>query len=74
MTTGTRQLALIRRRRFELQQFTQGAGSGLMERETQRARLLQAGIGVASWTEGDPLEAVVMEVEGWRRRARLRVR
>jgi uncharacterized protein (DUF58 family) len=45
-----------------------------LERETQRARLLQAGIGVASWTEGDPLEAVVMEVEGWRRRARLRVR
>jgi uncharacterized protein (DUF58 family) len=45
-----------------------------LERETQRARFLQAGIGVAAWAEGDPLEPVVMEVEGWRRRARLRVR
>jgi uncharacterized protein (DUF58 family) len=46
----------------------------LLEREAQRARFLQAGIGVASWTEGEPLEPVVMEVEGWRRRARLRIR
>jgi len=45
-----------------------------LEREAQRARFLQAGIGVASWTEGEPLEPVVMEVEGWRRRARLRIR
>jgi uncharacterized protein (DUF58 family) len=45
-----------------------------LERETQRARFLQAGIGVASWAEGDPLEPVVMEVEAWRRRARLRAR
>jgi uncharacterized protein (DUF58 family) len=45
-----------------------------LERETQRARLLQAGIGVASWAEGDPLEPVVLEVEAWRRRARLRRR
>jgi hypothetical protein len=37
MTTGTRQLKLIRHRRFELQQFRQGAGSGLMEREPQGA-------------------------------------
>jgi hypothetical protein len=35
MTTGTRQLTLIRHRRFELQQFSQGAGSGLMEGEPQ---------------------------------------
>ncbi|MGD1053207.1 MAG: DUF58 domain-containing protein [Candidatus Dormibacteria bacterium] len=45
-----------------------------LEREAQRARLLQGGIGVASWTEGEPLEPVLMEVEGWRRRARLRIR
>jgi hypothetical protein len=37
MATSTRQLPLIRRRRFELQQFTQGAGSGLMEGDAQGA-------------------------------------
>jgi hypothetical protein len=37
MTTSTRQLTLIPQRRFELQQFRQGAGSGLMEREPQGA-------------------------------------
>jgi hypothetical protein len=37
MTTGTRQLPLIRRRRFELQQFAEGNGSGLVERNSQGA-------------------------------------
>ena len=37
MTTGTRQLTLIRRWRFELQQFTQSAGAGLMEGDAQGA-------------------------------------
>jgi hypothetical protein len=45
-----------------------------LERETVRARLLQAGVGVAEWAESEPLEAVVAEVDAWRRRARLRVR
>ena len=45
-----------------------------LERETLRARLLQAGVGVAEWAESEPLEAVVAEVDAWRRRARLRVR
>jgi uncharacterized protein (DUF58 family) len=45
-----------------------------LEREVLRARFLQAGIGLASWTDGEPLQPVVMEVEGWRRHARLRVR
>ena len=45
-----------------------------LERGTLRARLLQAGVGVASWVEGEPLEPVVAEVEAWRRRARLRGR
>ena len=37
VTTSTRQLTLIRRRRFELQQFTQGAGASLMEGGAQGA-------------------------------------
>jgi hypothetical protein len=37
MTTSTRQLTLVRRRHFELQQFTQGTGSGLMKRDPQSA-------------------------------------
>jgi hypothetical protein len=45
-----------------------------LERETVRARLLEAGVGTASWAEGEPLEPVVAEVEAWRRRARLRAR
>jgi hypothetical protein len=35
MTASTRQLTLVRRGRFELQQFTQGTGSGLMEGHPQ---------------------------------------
>ncbi len=45
-----------------------------LERETVRARLLEAGVGIAPWAEGEPLEPVVAEVEAWRRRARLRAR
>ena len=45
-----------------------------LERETERAWLLQAGVGLAAWAEGEPLEPVVAEVEAWRRRARLRIR
>lgn len=45
-----------------------------LERETVRARLVEAGVGMAAWAEGEPLEPVVAEVEAWRRRARLRVR
>jgi hypothetical protein len=37
MATGARQLTLIRHRRLELQQFRQGTGSGLMERQPQGA-------------------------------------
>jgi hypothetical protein len=37
MTTRTGQLTPIRRWHCELQQFTQGAGPGLMERNSQRA-------------------------------------
>jgi hypothetical protein len=37
MTARTRQIALIPRRRFELQQFTQGVGSGLVEGGPQGA-------------------------------------
>jgi len=37
VTTGTRHLTLIRRRRFKLQQLTQGTGSGIMERDPQGA-------------------------------------
>jgi uncharacterized protein (DUF58 family) len=45
-----------------------------LEQETLRTRFFQAGIGIASWVEGEPLEPVVSEVEAWRRRARLRIR
>jgi hypothetical protein len=37
MTTGTRQLTLIRCRHFELQQFAEGNGRGLVERNSQGA-------------------------------------
>ena len=47
--TGTRQLTLIRRRRFELQQFTQGGGSGLVQSGPQRALDgLQIGVSAVS--------------------------
>jgi hypothetical protein len=35
VTTSTRQLTLIQRRHFELQQFTQGTGSGLMKADPE---------------------------------------
>jgi len=46
----------------------------MLEREVLRSRFLNAGLGVAVWREGEPIEPVVAEVEGWRRRARLRFR
>ena len=49
-------------------------GCGGSNVRSVRARLLEAGVGIAPWAEGEPLEPVVAEVEAWRRRARLRAR
>jgi hypothetical protein len=49
VSTGARQPKLLRRRRFELQQFAQGAGPGPMEREPQGALDgLQIGVAAVS--------------------------
>jgi uncharacterized protein (DUF58 family) len=43
-----------------------------LEREALRFRYSKAGVPVVRWRTGTSLEAVVVEIEAWRRRRRLR--
>jgi len=43
-----------------------------LQREALRSRYVRMGVPVVAWESGTPLETVLVRIEAWRRRARLR--